>query len=84
MKGNIEFLSARIISDSKYEQDNIIKLISTNILRYKDISTQFKRHNGICLAAVEKDGHTLKYVRKQTPEICLAAVIQNGLALQNV
>tara|TARA_R110000782_G_scaffold109231_1_gene198138 strand:- start:206 stop:607 length:402 start_codon:yes stop_codon:yes gene_type:complete len=33
------------------------------------------------LAAVKQDGCALKYVKKQTPEICLAAVKQDGWAL---
>ncbi|WGH49980.1 hypothetical protein [Pseudoalteromonas phage vB_PtuP_Slicky01] len=36
------------------------------------------------LEAVKQDGWALRFVRKQTPEICLAAVKQSGWALQFV
>jgi hypothetical protein len=36
------------------------------------------------LEAVKEDGYALKYVKEQTPEICLTAVKQNGYALQYV
>lgn len=38
----------------------------------------------LCLAAVQKNGFVLEFVKEQTPEICLAAVKRNGLALQFV
>jgi len=36
------------------------------------------------MKAVKQDGHALRYVVEQTPEICLEAVRQNGYALQYV
>ena len=36
------------------------------------------------LEMVKRDGWNLKYVKRQTPEICAAAVEQNGLALKYV
>ena len=34
------------------------------------------------MAAVKQDGEALKYVKKQTPELCIEAVRQNGWALK--
>ena len=39
---------------------------------------------GICLAAVQQNGHALEYVRTQTLALCLAAVQQDGHALEYV
>lgn len=36
------------------------------------------------LEKVRQDGLELKFVMKQTPEICMTAVKQNGLALKYV
>lgn len=36
------------------------------------------------LEKVKQNGLNLKYVKEQTPEICLAAVQENGLALEYV
>jgi len=38
--------------------------------------------NEICLAAVTRDGHALKFVNKQTPDICVVAIEQNEFALK--
>ena len=37
-----------------------------------------------CMAYVQGNGMSLKYVKEQTSDICIAAVQQNGLALQYV
>jgi transposase len=36
------------------------------------------------LEMVKKDGCVLRYVKKQTPELCLAAVKQNGWIIQHI
>ena len=36
------------------------------------------------LELVKEDGLQLQYIRNQTDELCMAAVKQNGLALQYV
>ncbi len=36
------------------------------------------------LEQVTQDGFALEYVKKQTPEICLAAVKENSIAIQFV
>ena len=36
------------------------------------------------LVTVNQNGYALKYVKEQTPEICLAAVTRNGYALRYV
>ena len=36
------------------------------------------------LEKIQKDGWALRYVKEQTPELCLAAVQQNGFAVQFV
>jgi hypothetical protein len=36
------------------------------------------------MAAVKQNGDALRYVREQSPEICMAAVKQNGDTLQYV
>jgi hypothetical protein len=38
----------------------------------------------LCLAAVEQDGLNLKHVKKQTQEVCRAAVAQNPDAIYYV
>jgi hypothetical protein len=43
-----------------------------------------KQNTEICLAAVQRDGHSLAFVENQTDEICLAAVQQHGGAIQYV
>ena len=36
------------------------------------------------MAAVCHDGYALLHVREQTPELCMAAVQQNGIVLEYV
>ena len=36
------------------------------------------------LEKVQKEGYALRFVKKQTPDICLAAVKEDGLALEFV
>ena len=40
--------------------------------------------NEEALKMVRKDGNDLRFVKEQTPEICLEAVKQNGMALRYV
>ena len=58
------------------------------LLKYKN---EYDRLNEKCnlsgeeaLEEVIKDGYVLRYVTEQTPELCLAAVKQDGDALQYV
>ena len=43
-----------------------------------------KQTRELCLAAVKRQGRTLKYIKNQTEEICLAAVQENRKALKYV
>jgi hypothetical protein len=43
-----------------------------------------QRFPALCMAAIMTDGQHIKYVPKQTPELCMMAVKQNGMALSNV
>ena len=65
----------------KYE---VIKVIEQNerekLMAEYDKWTDEK----VCLAAVQRNGYSLRYVKDQTEKVCLAAVQRNGDSLQYV
>lgn len=73
MKLNIEEMT---LEELERKKENLI-VVSTGI------GYNFNGHLS-SRRAVSKNAMWLKYVKNQTPEICLAAVEQNGLALQYV
>ena len=55
---------------------------------YEDFNDYFllmeKQNNENSLYTVKKDGEALKYIKNQTLEICIAAIIQNRNAIKYV
>ena len=51
---------------------------------YDNLSIKKNLKGNDALEAVKQNGHALRFVSEQTPEICLKAVRQNGHALQYV
>ena len=53
-----------------------------SLLNLKQLKNQ--SYKDITLENIKQDGDALKYVKNQTPELCLAAVQQDGDALKYV
>ena len=56
------------------------KLVLDSVVLIEDFLEQY----GLVKRAIEIDGMALRYVKNQTPEMCLEAVRQNGYALEFV
>ena len=53
-------------------------------MTYKEFLTKVGINEDPDLTAVKQDGCALRYVKEQTPDICMAAVKQQGFALKYV
>jgi len=48
-----------------------VDLVKKNILLYALLDGE--QTENICMAAVKQDGRALRFVKKRTPELCMAA-----------
>lgn len=63
------------VEENKFKAD---KIFITKIIDFRDVDNDF------WINIIHKNGYAIKYVKKQTPEICTLAVQQNGFALRFV
>lgn len=81
-----DLTSALSISRIKYEEMTLDELLYMNVVRktplyLKRIENQTSR---ICEEAVRSFGYTIQFVKKQTEDIAVLAVTQDGLSLEYV
>jgi hypothetical protein len=68
------------VEQNKFKADQIILSDIRNISELKEWND-----DEFCMNIISKEKYcAMRYVKNQTPELCLAAVQQNGLALQHV
>lgn len=63
---------------SKEKEQELIEKIKVGVLSLRDVETQTE---AICLAAMERDGEELVYVKHRTEKICFEAVRNRGETL---
>lgn len=81
-----ELNKAMFMSQLKYNEMSLEELLYINIVKKTPIYLQNidKQTTRICEEAVRSFGYAIQYVKKQTEDIALLAVTQDGLSLEFV
>lgn len=67
----------------KHDELFLIKIVSYKNWALEAL-TEDMQFESVCLAAVKRNGHCLKYVKKQTPKICFEALEQDPSSFELV